>query len=212
MGCKNKDSFLNCKINLTLNLKAVKLNLKNCLSELRRMFFACILNFVLCKFVVKKSYMTSKEIITAFLSVYKEEARFLYSFHLEKLVGKGSFKINSNFYCTKDQPIHYFSATEMQLCINQLLYVYFTSLGLIPFHNDYLNSTRFIESFDERYYIIEQTCKFKEKISVSELIQAEIMISKKKLLGANLYIECIFNFEQKCFGSVKCLLKTVSNG
>ncbi len=110
------------------------------------------------------------------------------SISLEKLVGKGSFQINSNFYCTKDQPIHYFSATEMQLCINQLLYVYFTSLGLIPFFNDYLNSTRFIESFDERYYIIEQTCKFKEKISVSKVIQAEIIISKKKLLGEKLYI------------------------
>jgi len=175
------------------------------------MFFACILNFVLCKFVVKNAYMTSKEIITAFLSVYKKEAQFLTSFHLEKLVGKGSFKINSNFYCTKDQPIYYFSAIEMQLCINQLMYVYFTSLGLIPFKKDYLTSTRFIESFDDRYYIIEQTCKFKEKINISDIIHAEIMISNKKLLGSNLYIECVFNFEQKCVGSVKCILKTVPN-
>ena len=140
-------------------------------------------------------------IIDTFLNPYKKEARFLQSFELMKNKGISTFKVNSDFYFTP-QSSHHFTAVELQICLNQLLYVYFAHLGL--YGNDWnaVMDFDFVNKITENDFIIEQKTHFKKEIDTSKNIRGEIEVMHTKKIGKTKFMECNFQFEDACFGSV----------
>jgi len=150
--------------------------------------------------------MNSK-IIEALLSPYNENSRFLKSFELLGEKGLASFETNSNFYCISQQPVHHFTAVELQVCLNQLLYTYFARLGLLNYDKNASLNPDFINALNANNFIIEQNTHFKKAINASQPIKGEIEITKSKKIGDSSYIECSFLFGDGCFGTVKSILK-----
>ena len=157
--------------------------------------------------------MEKEQIIQYILQTYNEKSRFLQSFHLEEeKKGFALFKISSEFYCPKDQPAEYLTAVELQVCLNQLLYAYFSQLGLFDFilrkENCYES---LIKSIINDCYVVGQNFKFKKKIAVKELLHANILIKKAKKIRDTSFMLCQFNFENFCYGEITVVLKSEDN-
>jgi hypothetical protein len=148
--------------------------------------------------------MNTQKIIASFLSPYNKQSQFLKDFRLIGEKGIGIFEPNSDFYCINHQPVHHFTAVELQICLNQLLYTYFGHLGLFKQIDD---NEEYIKHLNANNFIIEQSTHFKKVIDVSHPIQGEINICYKRVVGNSLYIECKFSFEGSCYGKVKSILK-----
>jgi hypothetical protein len=143
----------------------------------------------------------NKAIIDTFLKPYKKVTQFLQSFELIKNKGISTFKVDCGFYFTP-QSSHHFTAVELQVCLNQLLYVYFAHLGLYGDNWDCTKDTGFVNMLTKNDYIIEQKTSFKKEIDTSKLIHAEIEVIHTKKIDATKFMECRFQFEDACFGSV----------
>lgn len=151
--------------------------------------------------------MNTEKIIAAHLAPYKDECRFLKTFICEDKIGKATFEINSDFYCHDNHPVHYFSAAEMQICVNQMLYIYCVHIGVIPFDEDANLDKEYIQSLAAQKFITEQSCNFKSALKTSQPILAEMEEVFSRKIGNRLLIECKFKFEESCFGKVKVLIQ-----
>jgi hypothetical protein len=149
----------------------------------------------------------NNEIIETFLSPYKEESRFLKSFELLDNKGVATFRVNSDFYCITKTPVHHFTAIELQVCLNQLLYIYFAHLGLFDNYLDLPRDNTFIKTLNENNFITEQITHFKKDIDSSQIIHGEIKVIKTKKIDHINFMECQFKFGEGCFGTVKVVHK-----
>lgn len=141
----------------------------------------------------------NRSIIDNFLRYYKPEARFIKSFELKENKGFALFNINCGFYCDPSQNLQYLSAVEFQLCLNQLMFVYFATLGLIPVDQE----------FDSRNYLITaQNMQFKKFSNTSIPINGEICIVDSKRIKNKTFLICSFKLGEGCSGSVTAILKS----
>ncbi len=141
-------------------------------------------------------------LLTLFLSPYKKETQFLQSFEIIKNKGYGTFKTTSNFYCSENKPVEHFSAVELQICLNQLLYLYFAHLNLFD-KSTFSNKETFVEQLNKNNFITEQTMHFKKPIDVSSSFQGVIEVLKSKKIKNTVFMECLYTFEMNCYGTVK---------
>jgi hypothetical protein len=143
------------------------------------------------------------EIIETFLSPYKKESRLLKSFELVGNKGIATFMANSDFYCITQEPVHHFTAVELQVCLNQLIYVYLAHLGIYGENFNISTKEDFIKTLNSNNFITEQITHFKKEIDSSQIIHGEIEMLKSKKIGKMKFMECQFQFGKQCFGSVK---------
>lgn len=148
------------------------------------------------------------KIIEAFCLPYKEETRFLKKFKLdENNIGIAIFEIKSDFYCHKNHPVEYFTSAEMQIAINQLLYIYCAHMDFISFDEKCeLNKTQ-VEKLAKGKYITEQSYIFKKAIKVSEPIEGTIELINSRKIGNTIFVDCFFKFGEFCSGKVKAVIK-----
>lgn len=151
--------------------------------------------------------MHTQKIIDAYLRPYNEESRFLKSFEYKENIGRASFEIKSDFYCHENHPVQYFTAAEMQICINQLLYIVCTHAGLIPFDDNEDLNPAYIHKLASGKYITEQKCSFKAALKTDRIIEGEMQLVNHKKIGDTIVADCSFNFENKCLGTVRVVIK-----
>jgi hypothetical protein len=132
------------------------------------------------------------------LSLYNQDCRFLVDFKTIEGKGVGFFNIKSDFYCNTDRQVYYFTAVELQICLNQLMYEYFAHLGYITTTNE----SEYVYNL-----ITAQEFSFKQLISTEKIIVGEISITTIKHIKNARFICCSFNFEESCHGTVKVILR-----
>ncbi len=151
--------------------------------------------------------MNTEQVIKLFVESYNKETQFLKDFKLEKEKGTGSFVINSDFYMQSNTPLHYLSAVEMIICLNQMLYVHLAHIGLISIDENREPNLDYMHELIYNKYIISQSYKFQKKIDVTNGTTGSIeVISSKKIKEQRLVI-CKYSFDNKCFGEVKIMLR-----
>lgn len=143
------------------------------------------------------------KILDLFLSAYKKETQFLDSFELVGNKGTATFITNSKFYSLTKLPVDHFTAVELQICLNQLLFIYFAHLGLFDKEIIPTISNNFIDSLAKNNFITEQITHFKKDINPSEIIRGEIEVLRSKKIGNVTFMDCRFQFGEGCFGTVK---------
>jgi hypothetical protein len=153
--------------------------------------------------------MKKNEINDCFLKAYNEKSRFLNSFELIEKTGVGIFSVNSDFYCPIDEPADYFTAVELQVCLNQLLYAYFSHLGLFDYVIE--EKEKFIEAVENNCFITEQNIRFKKELRILKNIEGKIEIKKAKKIHDISFMECEFEFKDACSGLIKVVLKDSKN-
>ncbi len=151
--------------------------------------------------------MNTKQIIKLFVESYNKETQFLKSFTQEGEKGIGTFIINSDFYMKADTPLHYLSAVEMIICLNQLLYVYLAHTGLIQVDENREPDLNYMHELIYNKYIISQTYRFRKKIDITNGTTGSIEVISSKKIKEQRMVICKYNFDDKCFGEVKIMLR-----
>ena len=154
--------------------------------------------------------MKTNNILDIFLKPYKKDCQFLQSFKLVDNKGVGMFKTNSDFYSVFEKGNH-FTAVELQVCLNQLLYTYFGYIGLFDYVENIDDENKLLNIQKENTFITEQSVHFKKEIQISDEIVGEIQITKAKKIGNLTLMECNYKFGDGCFGMVKVALKDSNN-
>jgi hypothetical protein len=154
--------------------------------------------------------MKKEKIIESFLMPYKKNVQFLQSFQLVGQKGIGKFKINSQFYSVFNEGNH-FTAAELQISLNQLLYIYFAYMGLFDYVEQENIEHELLSIQKENSFITEETIHFRKAIEAEKEIMGEIEIVRSKRVGDVSFFECDYNFEKNCFGVVKIVLKDKRN-
>ncbi|MFW6224631.1 MAG: FcoT family thioesterase [Bacteroidota bacterium] len=150
--------------------------------------------------------MKTKELIETFLQPYDNEVRYLQSFKLSGNKGIGVFRIQHNFYSTFVATRH-FTAVELQLCLNQLLYVYFAQKGIFDFLKHEGVFREVLKFQNSKTFITEQFVRYKKAIDVSKEIIGEVELIRSKKIRETYFLDCQFNFNKMCLGNVKSIVK-----
>ncbi len=143
------------------------------------------------------------------LNVYTPETRFLKKFSLSDKTGYAEFNVRSAFYSSIEELGH-LTAVQMQICINQLLFVFISALGkydkLFAEHGydmDYINKFQNNNTFNTR-----QSYNFHKRIDTSQVITAKMTLVKEKLIRDLLIMDIEFEFnDHKLTGCVRIAIK-----
>lgn len=143
------------------------------------------------------------------LNVYTPETRFLQNFRLEDSIGHADFKVNSEFYSSNEEMSH-LTAVQMQICINQLLFVYISALGKYDkFFSGQHSDMAYINEFqNNNTFITCQAYYFHKRIDTSGLISAKMWLKKEKMIGNLLIMDVEFDFSHRSSsGDVRIAIK-----
>ncbi len=152
--------------------------------------------------------MNTNELIDTFLQPYNEAVRYLKSFELSGNKGVGKFQIFNNFYSTFITARH-FTAVELQICLNQLLYVYYAHIGIFNFLKNDGMFQGVMEFQNSKTFITEQFVKYKNPIDVSKEIIGEVEMVCSKKIKSTYFLKCRFHFNYVCMGNVKTIVKEI---
>lgn len=148
------------------------------------------------------------KIIEAFTLPYNKNARFIKNFNLdENNIGVALFETNSEFYCHGNHPVEYFTAAEMQICLNQLLYIYCTHMNFIPFDDTQTLNKEQVEKLAKGKFITEQSYKFKKAIKTLNPIEGTMQLIHSRKIGKTIVVDCKFSFGAFCTGNVKVAIQ-----
>jgi hypothetical protein len=139
------------------------------------------------------------------LAAYSRKWRFLEEFELHDDHASASFIIHNVPYSDAGA-VNHPTAVELQSCLNQMLYCYFLSNGVFEQFSGisrYQGESLFRWQADHTF-VIEESFRFKRRISVQERIPAILRQLKSRTIG-NTHMACLkFEFgRDACFGMVK---------
>lgn len=147
--------------------------------------------------------------ITNLLNVYTPETRFLKKFTVTDRAGFAEFFVQSAFYSSIEELGH-LTAVQMQICINQMLFVFISALGKYDkLFGEYGYDMDYINKFqNNNTFITRQSYNFHKRIDTSQEINAKMSLKKEKLIRDLLIMDIEFEFSNHSLtGDVRIAIK-----
>ncbi len=142
------------------------------------------------------------------LQCYFPEVRYLKAFSMSKDIGTGYFRVSDPLYC-QIEGLEHLTATELQLCLNQMLYCFFDANGALASFNDYrsYNSKHLAQWQAIKTFIIEQDFRFHRKIPITKSFSARMQLCRFRKSEKMCLALVKFDFaDGACTGKLKVAL------